>query len=54
LYEKTGYAKHLSLARYFIEERGNPTGQYGRHFYEVEAEAREEGENQRLMYLLEK
>lgn len=40
LYAKTGDSKHLALARFFIEERGNPTGQDGRHYYDVEAEAR--------------
>jgi DUF1680 family protein len=54
LYERTGDKKHLSLARYFIEERGNPTGQYGRHFYDAEAEARGEGENQRPVYFPER
>jgi len=54
LYEKTGDVKHLSLARYFIEERGNPKGQYGRHYYDVESEARGEGEHQKPVYLPEK
>jgi DUF1680 family protein len=40
LYERTKNAKHLDLARYFIEERGNPTGQNGEHYYAVEAKER--------------
>ncbi len=32
--------KFFELGRYFITERGNPTGQDGRHFYDVEAEKR--------------
>jgi DUF1680 family protein len=51
LYEKTGNPKHLGLARYFITERGNPKGQYGRHYYDVEAEARGEGEHQVPVYM---
>jgi uncharacterized protein len=51
LYEKTGNPKHLSLAKYFITERGNPKGQYGRHYYDVEAEARGEGEHQVPAYM---
>lgn len=54
LYEKTGNQKHLELARYFITERGNPTGQYGRHYYDVEAEARGEGEHQVPVYMKSK
>ena len=54
LYEKTGDKKHLDLARYFIEERGNPKGQYGQHYYDVEAEARGEDEHQKPEYMLEK
>lgn len=42
LYKRTGDQKHLQLARYFIEERGNPTGVNGRPYYEVEREARGE------------
>ncbi|CZR54496.1 probable DUF1680 domain protein [Phialocephala subalpina] len=51
LYEKTGNPKHLALATYFIEERGNPKGQEGRHYYDVEAEARGERENERPIYM---
>jgi uncharacterized protein len=54
LYEKTGNLKHLNLARYFITERGNPRGQYGRHYYDVEAEARGEGEHQTPSYMAAK
>lgn len=37
---RTGIEKYFSLAQYFITERGNPCGQDGRHFYDVEAEKR--------------
>ncbi|KAE9984795.1 hypothetical protein BLS_001368 [Venturia inaequalis] len=42
LHSVTGNPKHLALARYFIEERGNPKGVDGRHFYAWEAEQRGE------------
>lgn len=41
-YKRTGNKKALNLARYFLEERGNPTGADGRHYYDVEAAARGE------------
>ncbi|CAN8097447.1 unnamed protein product [Discula destructiva] len=41
-HKRTGSQKALQLARYFVEERGNPTGAEGRHYYDVEAEARGE------------
>lgn len=50
LYEKTRDYKHLALARYFLKERGNPTGQNGRHYYDVESEARGDRENERPVY----
>jgi uncharacterized protein len=40
LYHKTHKVEYLRLAHFFISERGNPTGSYGRHFYDVEAERR--------------
>ncbi|KAI4728144.1 DUF1680-domain-containing protein [Aureobasidium sp. EXF-10728] len=40
LYERTGVQRYLSLARYFITERGNATGCDGRHYFDVEAEKR--------------
>lgn len=44
-YKRTGNTKALSLARYFLEERGNPAGVAGKkHYYDAEAEAR--GESQ--------
>lgn len=46
LYERTKDAKHLKLAKYFIEERGNPQGVEGRHYYDVEAERRGWRENE--------
>lgn len=50
LYEKTRNPKHLALATYFIDERGNPTGQDGRHYYDVEAEARGDQKHERPVY----
>jgi DUF1680 family protein len=50
LYGRTKNLKHLDLARYFIEERGNPKGQDGQHYYDVEARKRGEGENERPVY----
>jgi DUF1680 family protein len=40
LHAATGSKSAYSLARYFIEERGNPKGQEGKHYYEWEAERR--------------
>ncbi|CAD0111513.1 unnamed protein product, partial [Aureobasidium uvarum] len=40
LYERTGVQRYLSLARYFITERGSATGCDGRHYFDVEAEKR--------------
>lgn len=50
LYDITHDANHLRLARYFITERGSPTGADGRHFFTVEAELREEREMERPDY----
>ncbi|TVY48525.1 Non-reducing end beta-L-arabinofuranosidase [Lachnellula occidentalis] len=50
LYAKNKNPKHLALAEYFIAERGNPTGQDGRHYYDVEAEARGDREHERPVY----
>jgi hypothetical protein len=50
LYSVTKNHKHFELARYFITERGNPTGQDGRHFYDVEAEERGEKLYERPRY----
>lgn len=36
LYKITSNRKHLDLAAYFISERGNPTGEEGKHFYDIE------------------
>lgn len=44
-YKRTGNEKALGLAQYFLEERGNPAGVNGRHYYDVEAEARGESEH---------
>ncbi|KAI0015146.1 hypothetical protein F4780DRAFT_784444 [Xylariomycetidae sp. FL0641] len=40
LYTATGSEDAYELARYFIEERGNPTGQAGMRYYEWEREQR--------------
>jgi len=40
LYDRTEVPRYLTLAKYFITERGNPTGCNGRHYFDVEAEAR--------------
>ncbi|KAJ5112117.1 Six-hairpin glycosidase [Penicillium argentinense] len=51
LHRLTGDPKHLRLARFFIEERGNPHGgKEKRHYYDVEAEARGESEHDLPMY----
>ncbi|RDW59994.1 hypothetical protein BP5796_11600 [Coleophoma crateriformis] len=50
LYNVTKDPKHFDLAKYFLDERGNPTGQDGRHYYEVEAAARGEGEHETPAY----
>lgn len=48
LYKLTGEPKHLKLAQFFIEERGNPHGgKEKRHYYDMEAEAR--GENEHML-----
>ncbi|THV53910.1 hypothetical protein BGAL_0039g00220 [Botrytis galanthina] len=54
LYEKTHDPKHLNLARYFIDERGNPKGQEGRHYYDVEAEVRGDRPDEMPKYFPEK
>ncbi|PNS14864.1 ER degradation-enhancing alpha-mannosidase-like protein 1 [Sphaceloma murrayae] len=50
LYEVTKDPKHLELAQYFIDERGNLAGQDGKHFYTSEAEARGERPYERPNY----
>ncbi|QKX55142.1 uncharacterized protein TRUGW13939_02234 [Talaromyces rugulosus] len=40
LYSMTGNEDAYDLARYFLEERGNPSGVNGRHYFDVEAEER--------------
>lgn len=43
LFRLTRDPKHLYLSRYFIDERGNPdSGGTGRHYYDIEKEARGE------------
>jgi uncharacterized protein len=50
LYHRTRDPKHLELATYFLTERGNPTGEDGRHYYRVEAERRGENAQTRMPY----
>lgn len=40
LYKVTGDEEHLRLAKFFIEERGNPKGVDGKHYYDVESKRR--------------
>lgn len=40
LYDRTNDPKHLALARYFVTERGNPTGTKGQNYFVWEAKAR--------------
>ncbi|KAF2431495.1 DUF1680-domain-containing protein [Tothia fuscella] len=42
LHAVTGDPKHLALGKYFIEERGNPKGVDGQHYYTWEAAKRGE------------
>ncbi|KAJ8114717.1 hypothetical protein OPT61_g3463 [Boeremia exigua] len=42
LYTETANEDAYHLARYFIEERGNPTGQEGKMYFDWEAEQRQE------------
>ncbi|EXF74526.1 hypothetical protein CFIO01_02004 [Colletotrichum fioriniae PJ7] len=41
-YSATGNTEAYDLARFFLEERGNPTGQEGKHYYDWEMERRDE------------
>ncbi|KAK5698336.1 hypothetical protein LTR17_023743 [Elasticomyces elasticus] len=50
LSERTGEERYCTLARYFLTERGNPTGCYGRHFYDVEVERRGADPHMRPLY----
>lgn len=54
LYDRTGDPKHLKLAKYFLTERGNPKGWYGRHYYDVEAERRGDDPNKRPAFYPER
>lgn len=47
LYARTRNTKAYDLAKYFITERGNPTGSQGKHFYLTEAEQRGDQSGQR-------
>lgn len=51
LYKRTRNPKHLALAAYFLDERGNAAGADGsRHFYDAESEKRGERFNERPHY----
>ena len=50
LYDHTRDKKHLALARYFLEERGNATGQEGGHYYDWEAKKRGQDPNFRPVF----
>ena len=54
LYDYTGDSKHFALASFFLIERGNPTGYFGRHYYDVEAERRGDDPNKRPAFYPEK
>lgn len=40
LFKVTGDQRHLELARFFLDERGNPQGFDGQHYYSVESKRR--------------
>lgn len=42
LYKSTGNQNAYDLARFFLEERGNPSGQDGKHYYDWEMDLRDE------------
>lgn len=46
LYNVTQRPEHFELAQFFVTERGNPKGAKGRHYFDVEADARGQGENE--------
>jgi len=50
LYHRTQDPKHLELASYFINERGNPTGVNGEHYYDFELRARGDDPYKRPSY----
>ena len=50
LYKRTKNQEYLKLARYFLEERGNPKGMDGEHYYDWEAQKRGEGEHEQPAY----
>lgn len=47
LYKTTGDTKAYELAKFFLTERGAPTGQDGKHYYDWEMELRGEDAHQR-------
>lgn len=50
LYKRTQDPKHFDLAKYFLDERGKPKGQEGKHYYDWEAEKRGERPFERPLY----
>lgn len=50
LFQRVHDPQILSLARFFLLERGNPSGVDGQHYYDVEAKKRGERENERPFY----
>lgn len=50
LFQRVPDPEILDLARYFLEERGNPTGVEGQHYYDAEAKKRGDRENERPHY----
>ncbi|KAK5175645.1 uncharacterized protein LTR77_000784 [Saxophila tyrrhenica] len=54
LYDHTKNTKHLELANFFLIERGNAHGWFGRHYYDVEAERRGDDPNKRPAFYPER
>lgn len=54
LSERTKNTDFQNLAMYFIEERGNPSGVEGQHFYTREAEKRGDDPNMRPDFHIER
>ncbi|OQV11147.1 hypothetical protein CLAIMM_15031 [Cladophialophora immunda] len=50
LYHRTQNPEHLELAKFFITERGNPTGIDGSHYYHFEAKRRGEEPHVRMPF----
>ena len=54
LHDHTQNPKHLELARFFLTERGNSKGWFGRNYYDVEAERRSDDPNKRPAFYAER